>query len=155
MNASSRLTATPQATVEDLDPPPALSLNPSATIDHALSEALSHDFTHLTIIDADTRALLGYLFIPQLQKLLAAREVALHDPVSRAMMRFRRRRGDVYTVIHMGTPLEDLEAFFAGENPSTHGKQDFAVVTDQDRKFLLGVATREDLLRFVERRPRP
>jgi hypothetical protein len=61
------------------------------------------------------------------------------------MLRFRRR-GRVYRVITMETPLEELEAFF-------EGGQGFAVVTDTGRKFVLGVVTKEDLDEFVKRRP--
>lgn len=67
----------------------------------------------------------------------------------------------------MDTGLEDLEGFFEGENvgrdpgesaAKSHEKaekQDFAIVTDVQRKFVLGVATRGDLDEFVRRRPPP
>lgn len=71
--------------------------------------------------------------------------------ISSAMTRFQRR-GKKYRVITMDTPLEDLEAFFGGA--ATGGQeQEFAVVTDEDRRFVLGVATRGDLEEFVKRRP--
>lgn len=66
------------------------------------------------------------------------------------MQKFRRR-GNVYKVITMDTPLEELEAFFNGALGK--GPQDFAVVTDWSRKFVLGVATKGDLEEFVKRRP--
>jgi hypothetical protein len=67
------------------------------------------------------------------------------------MTRFQRR-GTKYRVITMDTPLEELEAFFEGA--ATGGqRQEFAVVTDEDRRFVLGVATRGDLEEFVKRRP--
>ena len=56
------------------------------------------------------------------------------------------RKGKVYKVISMDTPLEELEEFFEGGN-------DFAVVTDGGRRFVLGVATKADLEEFVRRRP--
>ncbi|KAL2020722.1 hypothetical protein VTK56DRAFT_8022 [Thermocarpiscus australiensis] len=139
------------ATVEDLDPPPALSLNPSDPISLALLAAFERDYTHLTVVDAATRSLLGYLSIPHLQALLAAGRVRPEDEVRTAMVRFRRR-GAKYKVITMDTPLEELEAFFAGA--WTDGqKQDFAVITDENRRFVLGVATVQDLEEFVKRRP--
>lgn len=139
------------ATVEDLDPPAALSLTPSDPISLALLSAFERDYTHLTIVDSDTRALLGYISIPQLQALLEAGKVKPEDEVRAAMIRFRRR-GAKYRVITMDTPLEELEAFFAGA--ATGGqKQDFAVITDDRRRFVLGVATIEDLEEFVKRRP--
>lgn len=71
--------------------------------------------------------------------------------MSKAMTKFRRK-GRVYKVITMDTPLEDLERFFNGEE-SEGGKQEFAVVTDERRRFVLGVATRTDLEEFARRRP--
>ena len=58
----------------------------------------------------------------------------------------------------MDTPLEELEQFFDGKpsdnnNTNRNEKNQFAVVTDSDRKFVLGVATRADLEEFVKRRP--
>ena len=60
------------------------------------------------------------------------------------MLRFKR--GRPYRVISMDTPLEELQAFFECGN-------EFAVVTDAERRFVLGVATRGDLAEFVRRRP--
>lgn len=73
------------------------------------------------------------------------------DEVRAAMIRFRRR-GAKYKVITMETPLEELEAFFEGRETGGQ-KQDFAVITDAGRRFVLGVATRADLEEFVKRRP--
>ncbi|KAL1836885.1 hypothetical protein VTJ49DRAFT_4527 [Mycothermus thermophilus] len=139
------------ATVEDLDPPAALSLTPSDSISVALLSAFEREYTHLTIVDAETRALLGYISMPRLQALLEEGRVKPEDEVGKAMLRFRRK-GAAYKVITMDTPLEELEAFFEGA--ATGGqKQDFAVITDAQRRFVLGVATREDLEEFVKRRP--
>ncbi len=139
-----------QATVEDLDPPPALSCHPTDAISTALMNGYERDYTHLTVVSADTRALLGYLNIPRLKELLKNGSVRDTDYVEKAMQKFRRR-GNVYRVITMDTPLEELEAFFDGE--ANGAKQDFAVVTDDRRRFVLGVATRGDLEEFVKRRP--
>jgi hypothetical protein len=95
--------------------------------------------------------LLGYLSIPHLQALLDAGRVKPEDEVRTAMIRFRRR-GAKYKVITMETPLEELEAFFEGCETGGQ-KQDFAVITDEGRRFVLGVATRGDLEEFVKRRP--
>ncbi|KUI66259.1 Cystathionine beta-synthase [Cytospora mali] len=140
-----------KAAVEDLQPPAALSLTPSDPISLAVEAAFEREYTHLTIVDASTRSLLGYISIPNLQSLLEAGTVKPEDPISTAMTRFQRK-GKKYQVITMDTPLEDLEAFFEGA--ATGGqKQEFAVVTDEDRRFVLGVATRGDLEEFVKRRP--
>ncbi|RFU74183.1 cystathionine beta-synthase [Trichoderma arundinaceum] len=140
------------ATVEDLDPPAALSLNPSDAISLALISAFEREYTHLTIVDSETRALLGYISIPHLQSLLEAGRVQPNDPLSAAMTRFQRK-GRKYRVITMQTPLEDLEAFFRGDSPEGAWKEEFAVITDENRRFVLGVATVQDLEEFVKRRP--
>lgn len=140
-----------QATVEDLDPPSALSVSPNDPVSHALMSAFERDYTHLTVVAPDNRALLGYLSIPRLKELLKEAKVQETSAVKDAMLRFRRK-GRAYKVITMDTPLEELEDFFEGK--STEGqKQEFAVVTDASRRFVLGVATKSDLEEFVKRRP--
>ncbi|MCJ1402578.1 hypothetical protein MMC11_005798 [Xylographa trunciseda] len=139
------------ATVEDLDPPPALSSNPTDPISTALLNAYERDYTHLTVISENTRALLGYLNIPRLKQLLKNGSVKDDDPVDKAMQKFRRK-GSVYKIITMDTPLEELEEFFNG-GVNGGEPQDFAVVTDGARRFVLGVATKGDLEEFVKRRP--
>ncbi|KAI1338510.1 hypothetical protein F5Y15DRAFT_416736 [Xylariaceae sp. FL0016] len=142
------------ATVQDLEPPAALSLNPTDPISLALISAFERDYTHLTIVDAETRALLGYIAIPNLQAQLDAGAVRPEDPLRKAMTRFQRR-GQKYKVITLATPLEELEEFFEGASSAgvPGQKQEFAVVTDEARRFVLGVATRADLEEFVKRRP--
>ncbi|KAG6041553.1 hypothetical protein E4U41_003569 [Claviceps citrina] len=140
------------ATVEDLDPPAALSLNPSDAISLALLSAFEREYTHLTIVDSETRALLGYISMPHLQAQLEAGTVKPDDPLSSAMTRFQRK-GRRYQIITMETTLEQLEAFFRGGEPDGPWKQEFAVITDKNRRFVLGVATAQDLEEFVKRRP--
>jgi CBS domain-containing protein len=151
-----------QATVEDLDPPPALSVSPNDSVSSAQLAAYERDYTHLTVTSSTTRALIGYLNIPRLRTLLREGKVKETDLVKAAMQRFNRKRDNVYQVITMSTPLEDLEDFFnggtigrEGTTASTAGgdKKDFAVITDEGRKFVLGVVTRNDLEEFVRRRP--
>ncbi|TPX08914.1 uncharacterized protein E0L32_009618 [Thyridium curvatum] len=138
------------ATVEDLDPPAALSLNPSDTVSLALLSAFERDYTHLTVVDASTRALLGYVSIPQLQAMLDSGRVRPEDEVRSAVTRFQRK-GKKFHLITLQTPLEDLECFFEGG--VTGQKQEFAVITDERRRFVIGVATVQDLEEFVKRRP--
>ena len=117
--------------------------------------AYERDYTHLTVISATKRSLLGYLSIPRLKELLHSGAVKDTDTVASAMQRFNRKRG-IYQVITMETPLEELERFFESEigaNGEKREKQQFAVVTDVTRKFVLGVATKADLEEFVKRRP--
>ncbi|KAL9636731.1 MAG: hypothetical protein Q9164_002646 [Protoblastenia rupestris] len=139
------------ATVEDLDPPSALSVKPTDPISTALMSAYERDYTHLTVVSEDTRALLGYLSIPRLRQSLKEETVREADSVEAAMQKFRRK-GKIYKVITMNTPLEELESFFNG-GVNGSGPQDFAVVTDDSRRFVLGVATKGDLAEFVKRRP--
>lgn len=130
-----------------------MSTSPEAPVSHALMSAFERDYTHLTVVSPDNRALVGYLSIPRLKDLLTSGAIKENDPVKKAMTKFQRK-GKKYRVITMDTPLEDLEAFFDGtldDGPGTH--QDFAVVTDAERKFVLGVSTRDDLDDFVKRRP--
>ena len=116
--------------------------------------AFERDYTHLTVVAPEDRALVGYLSMPRLKELLASGAIRENDPVEKAMMKFQRK-GRKYRIITMDTPLEELEVFFegaAGEGESG-AKQDFAVVTDYERKFVLGVTTKSDLVEFVKRRP--
>ncbi|KZZ89446.1 Cystathionine beta-synthase, core [Moelleriella libera RCEF 2490] len=140
------------ANVQDLDLPPALSLNPSDTISLALTSAFEHDYTHLTIVDGETRALLGYISIPHLEDQLKSGKVKPEDPISAAMARFKRK-GRRYRVITTETTLEELEEFFRAGKTDGPWQQEFAVVTDENRRFVLGVATAQDLEEFVKRRP--
>jgi len=143
------------ATVEDLDPPPALSVSPNDSISSAQLAAYERDYTHLTVTSSQTRALLGYLSIPRLKILLREGRVGESDPVKAGMQRFNRKPGNIYHIITMDTPLEDLERFFNGEpgEGNSAQKQEFAIVTDATRKFVLGVVTSDDLQEFVKRRP--
>lgn len=116
-----------------------------------MMNAYERDYSHLTVVSEDTRALLGYLNIPRLKEMLKNGSVHETDHVEKAMQKFQRS-GKVYKVITMDTPLEELEAFFNGGSDGG-SPQDFAVVTDDTRRFVLGVATKGDLEEFVRRRP--
>ena len=137
--------------MEDLDPPPALSTSPYSPVSNALMTAFERDYTHLTVIHPQDKSLLGYISIPRLRQLLDTRQVHEEDHVEKAMIKFKRK-GRKYRLITMETPLEELEAFFDGDGTGGE-RQDFAVVTDPARRFVLGVATRADLEEFVRRRP--
>lgn len=142
------------ATVEDLDLAPALSTSPTTSLSSAILSASSHDYSHLTVLSDSTRSLLGYLPITRLRTLLDSRQLSPSDPVSKAMVRFQRGGDRKYQVITTETELWELECFFEGVGDMSSGaKQDFAVVTDAGRKFVLGVVTRGDLEEFVKRRP--
>ena len=67
------------------------------------------------------------------------------DAVEKAMITFKRK-GRQYKLITMETRLEELEQFY-------RSGQEFAVVTDAARRFVLGVTTKADLEEFVRKRP--
>lgn len=91
--------------------------------------------------------------MPSLRSQLEKGEVREEDRVEKAMLRFQRKWRK-YRLITMETGLEELEGFFEGRWEGMAGqKQEFAVVTDPGRRFVLGVVTREDLGEFVRRRP--
>lgn len=113
--------------------------------------AYERDYTHLTVVADENRALLGYISAPQLKEMLKVGRVKEEDGVEKAMVTFRRK-GQKYRVITTETELEELEKFFNG-GPGGQIPQDFAVVTDDGRKFVLAVVTRSDLEEFVKRRP--
>ncbi|KAK6430527.1 hypothetical protein LTR95_013320 [Oleoguttula sp. CCFEE 5521] len=138
------------ANVEDLDPPPALSVHPTTPIHQALLTAFERDYTHLTVLHPETKSLLGYISVPSIKSQLFSHTISDTDPVEKAMVSFKRK-GRTYKLITMETPLEELQAFFEGKG--TGRKEEFAVVTDPARRFVLGVATRGDLEEFVKRWP--
>jgi len=129
------------ATVEDLDLAPALSITPFTPISTAQAMSYDRDYSQLTVVHPETRAMLGYVSSEQLKQ---ARDP--EDKVEAVMNRFDRRRSKGYKVITPASPLEELLEFF-------EGGEEFAVVTDGERRFVLGVATRGDLEGFVKRRP--
>jgi CBS domain-containing protein len=142
------------ATVADLDLPPALSTSPSTSLEEAMLSASSHDYSHLTVLSENTRSLQGYLPISRLKSLFESKQLLPSDPVSKAMVKFQRRSERKYQVITMETELWELEGFFENIGPLAIGtQQEFAVVTDGGRKFVLGVVTKGDLQEFVRRRP--
>ncbi|WVQ93589.1 hypothetical protein IAU59_000664 [Kwoniella sp. CBS 9459] len=134
------------ACVEDLQLPPAFCLPHDAPITLALEAAYEREFDQLPILN-DRRKPIGYLHVPTLKKKFEAGSVQETDPVSKHITHFpMSSRSHPYTVINPLTPLEDLEKFFVSAGV------DFALVTDNERKWVLGVATKDDLETFVKRR---
>jgi hypothetical protein len=115
--------------------------------------ASSHDYSHLTVVSDHTRSLLGYLSIARLKQLFESGQLQPTDSVEQAMVKFKRGKR-TYKTISLETELFELEGFFENIGPLATGEpQEFAVVTDGGRKFVLGVVTREDLETFVKKRP--
>ncbi|WVR03537.1 hypothetical protein IAU60_000529 [Kwoniella sp. DSM 27419] len=134
------------ACVEDLQLPPAFCLAHDAPISVALEAAYEREFDQLPILN-DRRKPIGYLHVPTLKSKFEGGSVDEADPVAKHITHFpMSSRSHPYTVIHPLTPLEQLEAFFVSAGV------DFALVTDTERKWVLGVATKDDLETFVKRR---
>ncbi|KAK6357245.1 hypothetical protein TWF718_001566 [Orbilia javanica] len=137
------------AVIADLDLAPALSVPPQQSISEALAMSYDRSYDQLTVINPQNRSLLGYLSIPRLKQLLQSRAITEEATVEEAMTRFRKGKGVKYTVITPETELAELEEFLTSGGGKESG---FAVVTDSGRKFVLAVATRDDLENFAKRR---
>ncbi|EWC45532.1 hypothetical protein DRE_05390 [Drechslerella stenobrocha 248] len=137
------------AVIADLDLAPALSVPQDHPISEALAMSYDRSYDQLTVVHPRNRSLLGYLSIPRLKQLLQSRAVTEEDTVEKAMTKFRKAKGVQYTVITPETELAELEVFLTSGGGRESG---FAVVTDAARKFVLAVATRDDLENFARRR---
>ncbi|KAH9974155.1 hypothetical protein BGW80DRAFT_1494338 [Lactifluus volemus] len=125
------------AVVEDLQLPPAFSLPRTELISHAIELAYDRDFSHIPVL-GKRRKPLGYIEVATLKKKWEAGEVNPTDKISSCMTKFNR---SPETNPH---PSTELEGFLMNHI--------FALITDYERKFVLGVATSQDLEAFVSRR---
>ncbi|ETS62766.1 hypothetical protein PaG_02508 [Moesziomyces aphidis] len=139
------------ATVEDLQVPPAISVPRSTSIASALGVALDHDYSQLPLVSDKNRKLLGYVQKHRLEEQL--KEGNSDKTVASIMTKFSSgpaasasssAPAATYTVITPDTGLAELEVFLQS--------QPFAFITDPGRAFVLGVATQEDLSKYVSRR---
>ncbi|KAJ7599270.1 hypothetical protein C8J56DRAFT_815679 [Mycena floridula] len=131
------------AVVEDLQLPPAFALPSSELISRAIELAYDRDFSHIPILGKNRRPA-GYLDVAKLKAKWEAGQANPNDSVLDYMTKFKRKSSDPYTLITPLSSLSQLEGFLK-ENL-------FALVTDQDRKFVLAVVTLHDLENFVSRR---
>ncbi|KAF8886528.1 hypothetical protein BD779DRAFT_1441608 [Infundibulicybe gibba] len=131
------------AVVEDLQLPPAFSLPSNEPISRAIEAAYERDFSHIPVLDRNRRPL-GYVDVAQLKAKWEAGNANPDDKVAQYMTKFKRTVSQPYTLITPLSSLADLETFLQ--------KNIFALVTDNDRKFVLAVATSQDLGNFVSRR---
>ncbi|EDR09738.1 uncharacterized protein LACBIDRAFT_319167 [Laccaria bicolor S238N-H82] len=131
------------AVVEDLQLPPAFSLPAGEAISRAIDFAYERDFSHIPVLDRNRRPL-GYVDVARLKERWEAGNANPDDKVSQYMTKFKRTSSEPYKVITPLTSLVDLEEFLKTNI--------FALVTDYDRKFVLAVATAQDLENFVSRR---
>ncbi|KAG6379641.1 hypothetical protein JVT61DRAFT_10159 [Boletus reticuloceps] len=131
------------AVVEDLQLPPAFSLPADESISRALELAYERDFSHIPVLDKHRRPL-GYIDTAALIAKWQAGYASPNDSVTQYMCKFIRNESHPYTVITPDTPLAELAEFLHHNI--------FALVTDLNRKFVLAVATSQDLENFVSRR---
>ncbi|KAJ3574328.1 hypothetical protein NP233_g1847 [Leucocoprinus birnbaumii] len=131
------------AVVEDLQLPPAFALPSTEPIARAIELAYERDFSHIPVLDKNKRPL-GYIDVAQLKAKWEAGQADPTDGISKFMNKFVRHSTQPYTLITPWSPLADLEEFLKSNI--------FALVTDSERKFVLGVATSQDLENFVTRR---
>ncbi|KAF8624991.1 hypothetical protein AX15_005622 [Amanita polypyramis BW_CC] len=131
------------AVVEDLQLAPAFSLPSSEPISRAIEQAYERDFSHIPVLNSKRRPL-GYIDVAALKTKWEAGLADPNDKVNQYMTKFNRNSSEPYTLITPMSSLVDLEKFLE--------KNLFALVTDNERRFVLGVATAQDLENFVTRR---
>ncbi|KAF9960094.1 hypothetical protein BGZ72_007928 [Mortierella alpina] len=137
------------ASVEELQLPAAVTVPPTATVGYALDLMMTREFSQLPVLNPTNRKLMGYISLTSLTTLLEEGQAQESDLVSKWMYSFLKKNKQggprsTYETITPMTPLADLAKFFE--------KHSFAVVTDDDRRWCLGVATKYDLMTFLNRR---
>ncbi|KAK3832395.1 MAG: tryptophan synthase beta subunit-like PLP-dependent enzyme [Linnemannia gamsii] len=137
------------ASVEELQLPAAVTIPPTATVGYALDLMMTREFSQLPVLNPTNRKLMGYISLTALTTLLEEGQAQESDLVSKWMYSFLKKNKSggprsKYETITPMTPLSDLSKFFE--------KHSFAVVTDDDRRWCLGVATKYDLMTFLNRR---
>ncbi|KAG8795386.1 hypothetical protein FRC12_015212 [Ceratobasidium sp. 428] len=131
------------AVVEDLQLPPAFALSQSERVEKAVQLAYDRDFSHIPVLDS-RRKPVGYIDVGSLKSKWEAGTANPSDTLGTFMTKFKHGTAVPYTVITPETSLEELEEFL--------NKNEFAIVTDANRKFVLALATKDDLTNFVTRR---
>jgi len=147
------------AVVEDLQLPPAFALDRGEKILKAIELAYERDFSYFPVLSKDRKPL-GYVDVTALKAKWEAKEANpvgtvyagpkatltrnQDDTILAHMTHFKRSKSHPYTVITPWTDLAELEEFLS------HNA--FAIITDPGRKFVIGVATSDDLNNFVTRR---
>ncbi|KAH0834784.1 hypothetical protein J3R83DRAFT_10385 [Lanmaoa asiatica] len=148
------------AVVEDLQLPPAFSLPADEYISRAIELAYERDFSQIPVLDKNRRPL-GYVDAVVLKEKWQAGYAKPDDTVKKYMSAFKRNESHPYTIITPDTPLAELAEFLrdnifalgeATQISPTAQWTDSDLVTDSNRKFVLAVATSQDLENFVSRR---
>ncbi|KIJ14512.1 hypothetical protein PAXINDRAFT_100007 [Paxillus involutus ATCC 200175] len=131
------------AVVEDLQLPPAFSLPAHESISRAIEHGYERDFSHIPVLDKHRKPL-GYVDVAALKAKWQAGAANPNDSVMKYMSKFKRNASHPYSLITPDTPLAELAEFLRHNI--------FALVTDYERKFVLAVATSQDVDNFVTRR---
>ncbi|KAJ7128051.1 hypothetical protein C8R46DRAFT_51417 [Mycena filopes] len=131
------------AVVEDLQLPPAFTVQANETISRAIEQAYERDFSHIPVLNRQRRPL-GYIDVATLKSKWEGGTADASDKVVNYMTKFKRTASEPYTLITPYTPLAEMEEFL------THNI--FAIVTDPSRLFVVALATTQDLETFVSRR---
>lgn len=162
------------AVIEDLDIRPAISINPSTTIDRAIHVSFENEFTFLPVIHEVHKTLLGVLNVEPLKADPAKVKSSTMLPIAKNYMLwfsqrarqnyeseateantstpvnskiFRPRGSKKFEVLTPLCTLETLAAFFNSGNY-------FAIITNGDGNLVYGVVTPEDLIKYEHARPR-
>lgn len=163
------------ATVEDLDIRPAISINPSTTLDRAIEVSFEQEFTYLPVIHETNKRLLGVLNVEEIkmnpQKVRNSvlkpitknymlwfnqnartkyeQEITAKNttPLNLKIFKPKSSNGKKFEVLTPLTPLEELAHFFNTGNY-------FAIITNGEGNLVYGVVTPEDLTKYEHSRPR-
>ncbi len=163
------------ATIEDLNIPLAVSINPTTSIYEAIGIAFENEFTYLPVIHERTKRLLGVINIEELKSNGDKLKRSILAPIVKSYMiwfnqsakrkyeqenkevlssnrtapktTILKPRGKRYEVLTPMTPLEKLAEFFNLGNY-------FAIVTNGHGDFVYGVVTPQDLMKYEQSRPK-
>lgn len=128
------------ASVEDLQLSAAVTVRETTLLMDALDQMTEREFSQLPVLD-EHRKMIGFVYDADLRAILESNTTAATDPVKKWMHRFTGGRRRRYQVITPDTSLADLAQFFE--------RHSAAFVTDAQRRWCLGVATKYDLIRFL------
>ncbi|KAI9594451.1 tryptophan synthase beta subunit-like PLP-dependent enzyme [Syncephalis fuscata] len=128
------------ASVEDLQLSAAVTIRETMSLADALDQMTEREFSQLPVLD-EHRKMIGFVYDADLRAVLDSQQAAPADPVKQWMHRFSGGSRRCYQVITPDTPLAELASFFE--------RHSAAFVTDIQRRWCLGVATKYDLIRFL------
>ncbi|KAI9298164.1 CBS-domain-containing protein [Neoconidiobolus thromboides FSU 785] len=126
-----------EACVEDLQLPAAVTIPKTTDLETALNIMEERDYSQLPIVN-EHRKLIGYITKQQIMNSNNKKE----DKVLGPMYHFNKNQQ--YIIITPDTLLKELNDFFE--------HHEVAFVTDRNRKFCLGVVTKNDLTNFYKKK---